>query len=78
MVKIELESDGLRLLLPLLRRASTEEADAMAELRGEDSDKIYYPPYLDHLTRKWHYDSMLHQLEHAAWLDTISVRKEDE
>jgi hypothetical protein len=63
MPTIELTADGLRLLRPLLRQAIAEEDDAMDILRGEDSDKIFYPPYIDHMTRKWHYEAMLHQTE---------------
>jgi len=66
MPAIELTTDGLRLLLPLLRRAAAEEDDAMADLRADDADRVFYPPYLDHMTRKWHYESMLHALENAT------------
>jgi hypothetical protein len=63
MPTIELTDAGLRLLRPLLERAVAAEDDAMDTLRGEDSDKIFYPPYIDHMTRKWHYQAMLHQTE---------------
>ena len=66
MPKVELTPDGVRLLRSLLRRAADEEDESMADLRADDSDKVFYPPYLDHMTRKWHYDSMLHSLENAT------------
>jgi hypothetical protein len=63
MPTIELTDAGLRLLRPLLERAVAAEDTAMADLRADDSDKIFYPPYIDHMTRKWHYEAMLHQTE---------------
>jgi hypothetical protein len=63
MPTIELTDAGLRLLRTLLERAVAAEDTAMADLRAHDSDKIFYPPYIDHMTRKWHYQAMLHQTE---------------
>jgi hypothetical protein len=63
MPTIELTDAGLRLLRQLLERAVEAEDNAMADLRADDSDRIFYPPYNDHMTRKWHYQAMLHQTE---------------
>jgi hypothetical protein len=66
MPTIELTDEGLRLLIPLLQRAFGEEADAMSDLRAEDADRVFYPPYLEHMTRRWHYQAMLHHMENAS------------
>jgi hypothetical protein len=66
MPTIELTDAGLRLLRPLLRQAIDAEDKAMDDLRADDSDRVFYPPYIDHMTRKWHYEAMLHQLENAT------------
>ena len=63
MPTIRLTDAGLRLLSPLLRQAIDAEDKAMDDLRAHGSDKVFYPPYIDHMTRKWHYQAMLHQTE---------------
>jgi hypothetical protein len=66
MPTIELTDAGLRLLRPLLRQAIDAEDKAMDDLRADDSDRVFYPPYIERMTRKWHYEAMLHQLENAT------------
>lgn len=63
MPTIELTDEQVPLLVSTLAQAVDAEGDAMADLLADDVDRKFYPPFLHHLTRKWHYESLLHQLE---------------